>query len=457
LRRSPLRDLTLRLREAFPSKQRRQAIWSIALPIMGGMMSQNVMNLVDIGMVGHLGDVALAATGIGAFTNFMAISFITGISAGVLALAARRLGEGREEETAVPLNGGLILTLLFGIPAGLAFIAATPQVFSLLTDDPGVAAQGIPYLQVRLLSIVAVGMNFSFRGYWSAIHLTGIYLRTLVIMHAINIFLNWVLIFGNLGAPELGVFGAGLGTTISLYIGTVLYFLFAWRHARDKGFLHRIPSTRTLFQQLRLSLPASLQQVFLSLGMVTMLWIVSRIGTAEVAAVNVLMTINLTALLPAFGIALACSTLVGNTLGRGDVEEAARWGWNSAFLALVYGVLLSALVIPVAGPVLSVFLTNPETRDLAYLPMVLWAILIGFDTAGMVLMNGFMGAGDTRRSMWISVLWQWVFFLPIAFLVGPVLGFGLLGVWIVNGVYRVGQASVAAHQWAGRRWAHIDI
>ena len=67
------------------------------------------------------------------------------------------------------------------------------------------------------------------------------------------------------------------------------------------------------------------------------------------------------------------------------------------------------------------------------------------------------GAGDTRRSMWISLLWQWAFFLPLAFLVGPVFGFGLLGVWIVNGIYRVGQALNCAHQWKSRKWARVQI
>jgi MATE family multidrug resistance protein len=441
----------------FPKRDRRQMIWGIALPIMGGMMSQNILNLVDIGMVGRLGDSALAATGIGSFSNYLAISFIIGLSAGVQAIAARRLGEGRHSETAIPLNGGLLLAVLIGIPLCVVLVLATPAAFNVLTDDPAVREQGIPYLQVRIASMIAVGMNFSFRGYWSAIHMTGVYLRTLLIMHAINIFLNWVLIFGNLGAPELGVFGAGLATTISLYIGTLLYFFFALRHARDKGFLHGMPSRNTLWQQFKLSLPSSLQQLFFSAGLVTLVWIVGRIGTAEVAAINILMTFHITALLPAFGIALAATTLVGNALGRGDPDDAAAWGWNCAALTFVYGVALSLILIPLAEPLLAVFLTNPQTRELAYLPMLLWALMISFDTAGMVLMNALIGAGDTRRAMWISLLWQWVFFLPLAYLFGPVLGFGLLGVWIVNGVYRVGQALNCGTQWGSRKWAHIKV
>jgi len=441
----------------FPDRERRAMIWRIALPIMGGMMSQNLLNLVDIAMVGHLGDTALAATGIGGFTNYLAIAFIIGLSAGVQALASRRMGEGRDDDTAVPLNGGLILAVLIGLPMCVLMVWLAPLAFDLLTDDPAVAEQGIPYLQVRLLAMVAVGMNFAFRGYLSAIHFTSIYLRTLVMMHALNIFLNWVLIYGKLGAPELGVFGAGLATTIAQYLGVALYFWFAWQHAHDKGFLHRLPSRSTLWQQFRLSLPASLQQLFFSAGMLTLIWIVSHIGTAEVAALNVLMTINLTVILPAFGIALASTSLVGNALGRKDVEDAARWGWNAAVLTGIYGTVLGLLLIPVARPLLGVFLTNPETRDLAWHPMLLWALLIGPDTAGMVLMNALVGAGDTRRSMWISVVWQWVVFLPLAWLAGPVWGFGLLGVWVVLGGYRTGQAVSSALVWRSRKWAGIEI
>jgi putative MATE family efflux protein len=441
----------------FPDKERRGRIWAIALPIMGGMMSQNILNLVDIGMVGVLGDSALAASGIGSFSNYLAISFIIGLSAGVQALAARRLGEGRPTETAIPLNGGLLLALVLGVPLCIILVLATPWAFTFLSKDPEVVALGVPYLQVRMLSMMAVGMNFSFRGYWSAIHMTGVYLRTLLIMHAINIFLNWVLIFGNLGAPELGVFGAGVATTISLYIGTGLYFFFALRHARDKGFLRGIPSLQTLKQQFKLSLPASLQQVFFSAGLVTLIWIIGQIGTAEVAATNVLMTFHITALLPGFGIALAATTLVGNALGRGDVQDAAMWGWNSAILTLLYGLIVTLAVILFSQPILGVFLKDPETRALAHLPMQLWALVLGLDLAGMVLMNALIGAGDTRRSMWISLISQWVFFLPLAYVVGPVLGFGLLGVWIVNGIYRSGQAIVCVQQWAGRKWAQVEI
>jgi len=149
--------------------------------------------------------------------------------------------------------------------------------------------------------------------------------------------------------------------------------------------------------------------------------------------------------------------MVGNALGKGDTEDAVLWGWNTAAMALVYGISMSLLLIPFSDPLLGVFLTNPETRQLAYWPMILWALAIGVDTTGMVLMNALIGAGDTRRSMWITVIAQWVFFLPFAFIAGPVLGYGLLGIWIVNAIYRAGQAIVCVQSWAGRRWVGIKL
>ena len=225
-------------------------IWSIALPIMGGMMSQNVLNLVDIGMVGRLGTARwLPPESAGLPTTWRSRSSSACPPAfrHCAATAWAKAGIGNRHT----LNGGLLLALMIGLPLCIILILATPYAYTFLSADPEVRELGIPYLQVRIASMIAVGMNFSFRGYWSAIHMTGIYLKTLLIMHAINIFLNWVLIFGNLGAPELGVYGAGLATTISLYIGTALYFFFAIGKASDKGFLHRIPSRDTLVEAIQ--------------------------------------------------------------------------------------------------------------------------------------------------------------------------------------------------------------
>ena len=441
----------------FPDHTRRRQLFAIALPVIGGMTSQNVLKLVDIGMVGRLGDTALAATGLGSFANWLSMAFILGLSTGVQAIAARRLGQGACGELALPLNGGLLLALLLGTPLTAALILLAPEIMALLNPDPDVVAEAGPYLQVRLLALVAVGMNFSFRGYWSAVHLTRLYLVTLLIMHAVNVFLNWVFIFGNLGAPALGVVGAGLATTLSIYLGLAVYVYFGLKYAREEGFLRALPTLAMLKSQLKVSLPASLQQFFFAAGMLTLLIIIGRIGTQELAAVNVLMTLGLVIILPAIGFGLATATLVGNALGREDPADAKLWGWNAAFFVAVLGVLLGAVVMLFGRPLLSVFLTDPATVDLALPALMISAAIIGVDAAGMVLINALLGAGDTARVMRISIVAQWGIFLPLAALVGPVLGGGLLAVWALQAVYRCGQAAWFVRVWNQGRWQAIKL
>ena len=184
-----------------PDPSRRKRILALALPIIGGMVSQNVLNLVDTLMVSQLGDAALAGVGLGSFANFMCTAFITGLSAGVQAMSARRLGEGRESEKAIPLNGGLLLAAVIGVPASALLIWLAPRFFPLLADQAPVSAVGAPYLQARLTAMVAIGMNFSFRGYFNGVGLSRLYLRTLLVMHATNVVVSYALIFGVAGLP----------------------------------------------------------------------------------------------------------------------------------------------------------------------------------------------------------------------------------------------------------------
>jgi len=444
-------------RHYFPDRDRRRALLTLALPIIGGMMSQNILNLVDIAMVGRLGTQALAAVGLGSFANWLAMAFILGLSTGVQAICARRVGQAAHGEIAVPLNGGLTLAILLGVPLSAVVIVLAPAYLSLLNPEREVVEAATPYLQVRLLALVAVGMNFSFRGYWAAVHKTGLYLATLLIMHAVNIFLNWVLIFGNLGAPALGATGAGLATTLSVFLGTLIYIGFGIRHAWDEGFLHRRPTWAMLRSQMKLSLPASLQQLFFAAGMVALITIVGYIGTRELAAVHVLLTLGLLIVLPAIAFGMATSTMVGNALGRENIEDARLWGWNSMLFVGALGTLMGLFVILFGKPILGVFLTDPATLQVAYFPMLITGVMIGIDTAGLAVMHALLGAGDTHKVMKITIVMQWLLFLPLAVLVGPMLGFGLIGVWLLYALYRIGQTIWFAAAWKHGRWAEIKV
>ncbi len=434
---------------------RRRQILDLALPIIGGMVSQNVLNLVDTLMVGHLGDAALAGVGLGSFANFMCTAFITGLSAGVQAMSSRRKGEGRVADQAVPLNGGLLLAAVLGIPLTVVLIALTPRFFPLLADAPAVTAIGAPYLQARLVAMVALGMNFSFRGYFNGVGLSRLYMRTLLVMHAVNVVVSYVLIFGPFGLPSYGAVGAGIGSSIATWVGTATYFVLAWRHARSAGFLRGLPDGLTTRVMLRLSLPAGLQQFFFATGMTVFFTIIGRIGTAELAASNVLLNLLLVALLPAMGFGLAAASLVGESLGRADPAEARRWVREVAVLAMAaIGIIsLPALIAPdlLLGP----FLHDPETLALARWPLRLIALGMPIDALGMVLMFSLQGAGDTRTVLVVSVGLQWLLLLPAVYFVGALLG--LLGIWIVQLGYRALQTGVFTVIWRRGKWATISV
>jgi len=430
---------------------------NLALPIIGGMMSQNVLNLVDTAMVGVLGPTALAAVGIASFASFMTGAVVMGLGTAVQAMTARRIGEGRAEESAIPLNGGLLLALVISLPLSLAACLFAPKLFPYLNADPAVIADGVPYFQARVLAVMAVGMNFSFRGYLTGVSLTRFYLRTLLIMHACNVVLNYLLIYGKFGFPELGAQGAGIGTAVSTYIGTGIYFFLTWRVARANGFLHRIPRGQTMATMLRLSIPSAIQMFLFAAGMTTLFWIIGQVGTQELAATNVLTNLFLVALLPGMGFGMAAMTLVSEALGRVDADDARQWAFDVLKIACLVMAAIGVPALLFPDLVLSGFIHDPDTRALGVAPLRLFGAMMAIEGASIVFMNSLLGAGAARAVMLTSVLTQWLVGLPAAFIVGPHLGFGLLAIWGTFAGYRLLQTVIFAGLWMRGRWVSIRI
>ena len=439
------------------SSPRTREILHLSLPIIGGMMSQNLLNLVDTWLVGGLGAAALAACGLANFLNFMAVAAITGLSTAVQAMAARRVGEGRIGESAIPLNGGLLLSLVVGLPLSLLLIALAPWFFPAMVNDPAVAEQGVPYLQWRLVAVALIGMNFSFRGYWSAVKLTRLYLYTLIWMHALNIVFSWTLIYGKFGFPAMGTAGAGLGTSLSIAVGTATYFWHAGRHARGHGFLHGLPNREQIRGLLKLGMPTCIQQLLFSGGFTMLFWIVGQVGTAELAVANVLINITLLAVLPGIGFGLAATTLVSQALGRKDADDAHRWAWDVYKVAAKLFLALAVPMMLVPEPILEFFLRDAHLVEIGRVPLQLIGLGILLDGLGLIMMHALLGAGATGIVMKVSVGFQWVLFLPVAYVLGPMLGYGLTAVWLAMTVYRALQSGVFVLAWERKSWVHIRL
>ena len=434
-----------------------KAVLGISLPVMGGMLSQNLLNLADTAMVGRLGPVDLAAVGIGGVANFLAMSAMLGLSPAVQAMAARRKGEGAENVMAEPLNGGLLLAVLIGAPVSVLLYHLAPAAFGVLTRDSDVVTTGIPYLQARVAAVMAIGINFSFRGYWNGISRAKCYMVTLCSMNVLNILLNYMLIFGHWGAPALGATGAGVASCIATYAGSLMYAALGLKLARPNGFLRRRPSATVLRTLIRLACPSALQQMSYAGGVTVLFWIIGLVGTVQLAAANIIVTLYLLGVMPGLGFGIAAASLVGQSIGAGDPNDASRRGWEVVGVAVV---ALGLIGLPmILAPHIMLRLFTPDTDVIAAGKgaIILAGIGLPIQAVGLVLTQTLMGAGDNMRVMLISIGCQWGVLLPGAYLMGPVLGLGLTGIWCVQLLYRVLYSATMTIRWRQGAWRTIEV
>ena len=434
-----------------------KAVLGISLPVMGGMLSQNLLNLADTAMVGRLGPVDLAAVGIGGVANFLAMSAMLGLSPAVQAMAARRKGEGAESVMAESLNGGLLLAILIGAPLSILLYHLAPAAFGVLTKDEAVVTTGIPYLQARVAAVVAIGINFSFRGYWNGISRAKCYMITLCSMNVLNIVLNYMLIFGRWGAPALGAAGAGVASCIATYAGSLMYAVLGLQLARPHGFLRRWPSATVLRTLIRLACPSAVQQMSYAGGVTILFWIIGLVGTVELAAANIIVTLYLLGVMPGIGFGMAAASLVGQALGASDPDDAAKRGWEVVGVAVVMLGLIALPMILFPEMMLRLFTPAPDVIAAGRGAIILAGIGLPIQAVGLVLTQALMGAGDNLLVMLISIGCQWGVLLPGAYLMGPRLGLGLTGIWCIQLLYRVLYSATMSIRWKQGTWRTIEV
>ena len=438
--------------------QRFTTIFSLGLPIIGGMLSQSLLNLVDAAMVGALGETSLAGIGIGGYAIFIAISLILGLSSGVQAQIARRKGQDRDHEIAIPLIWGLLCALLITIPLTLLFLHSSEYIVALFSDDIQAIAIADSYFDYRILALLAIGLNLSVRGYWNGTNRPMVYLRVLLLTHILNAVLNYLLIYGHLGFEPMGAPGAGLGTTISLYFGAMLIGLLTLQDtARRKLNRFNLAERTALKSLLRLAIPHSIQQFFFAAAVAVLFWIIGLLGTEQQAIGHVLINLALLLILPGVGLGIASTTLVSHALGQQRPELACRWGWDVIVVATIIMATLSLPMWLAPEAILSLFLTTEQAIAEARLPLMLTGAAICLDAAAIVLTQALLGAGANRTVMIITTAGQWLFYLPLAWFVGPWLGFGLTGIWIIQIIHRSLSSLAFIYIWNKRSWVHIRI
>lgn len=423
----------------------------LAWPIMLGMLSQSMLNLVDAAMVGRLGETALAGVGLGGYAMFMMTALVFGLSSSVQSQTAQRQGAGASLTS--PLYAGLWLGLISGMLVTLLAWWQAPWFMQWLSPAPDVHDVAVDYFRWRVLALTAIALTLCFRGYWNGRQHTQVYLRIIVAVHLLNVVLSAGLIFGLAGLPRLGATGAGVGTTVSIMVGLLIWVWVTLRRDAYARWRQLLPDRQILRATAFLALPHSAQQLWFAAGYAVLFWLLSQLGTASVAVGHVLINLSLLLILPGVGVGVAAMSLVGEALGRDAEQEAHRWGMDALWVAWL---LLAVLALPMLWApesVLGLFFSSPELITLGALPLQLTGLMMMIDAAALVLAQALMGAGAQRTVMIVTLGMQWLFFLPLAWWVGLALGHGLLGIWLMQLLYRIINSAGFLWIWQRRQWA----
>jgi Na+-driven multidrug efflux pump len=218
-----------------------------------------------------------------------------------------------------------------------------------------------------------------------------------------------------------------------------------------------MPTLSELRTLLQLSIPSSLQQLIFAMSIMVLFSIIAQLGTDELAISQVLINLALLLILPAVGLGMAATTLVSQALGNQDTNLAASIGWDVVKVATLILMILSTPLWLIPDAILGLFIHDLDIVDKARLPLQITGLAICLDTAAIIFTHALLGAGANRTVMLISTLGQWFFYLPLAWIIGPYLGGGLLGIWLVQLLHRGLSSVVFAYIWSLKRWVHIRL
>ncbi len=435
---------------------RDRSIAVLSAPIVGGMLSQILQNLVDTAMVGRLDAASLAAVGMGATATWLSVSLLLGIGSATQALVARRIGEERPADAGQVLDNSLLLGGAAGLVAALAIYMLAPGIFSLLSDDTQVAEIGTGYLQMRTIGFPFVVLNFAFRGFYHGIGDTRTYLKAIALTNLLNVVLDLLLIFGLLGFPRMEARGAGLATSLGLMGGTLYYVLRAAPVTRLRvrfGALRFAQVTReTCAGIVAIMVPNGLQSMGNAMGILAFYWMMGRISTMAVAVTNLMVNISSVFYLPALGMGLAAATLVGQAMGRGEPDDAEAWGWETVRLA-VYGFTIAGIVMAVVpGPVLRLFTDDQAVISEGMLALRVTAAGQFAVAASMVLSNVLISAGQARFVAVATLVCTYLITLPMTYVFCVMMGGGVALGWLLNGLGRLLTAGAMVVNFRSGKW-----
>lgn len=399
------------------------------------MVMESLFAVVDIFWAGHLSPEAVATINLTESMIVIVFTVAMGLSIGVTATVARRIGEKdpeRAAEAAVQGIGlGIITALIIAIP-GIVF---APTLLRLMGAAPEVVATGQNYTRIMLGGNVVILLLFLINAIFRGAGDAAIAMRVLWLANGINIVLCPLLMFGVGPFPELGVTGAAIGTTIGRGTG-VLYQIYRLRRRDGRVLIrreHLVVKPDVMKALLRLSGTGTFQVFIGMASWIGLTLINASFGTTALAGFAIAIRIILFALLPAWGLANAAATMVGQSLGAGKPERGEQAVWKAAKYNVAFLGTAGLVFVIFAGPIAHLFTEDAIVAAIAAdcLRIISYGYL--FYAYAMVLTQSFNGAGDTWTPTWLNLFCFWLWEIPIAWVLARHFNLGPQGVaWAVT-------------------------
>lgn len=412
-----------------------RSVLLLAVPMVLEVVLESVFAVTDVFFVSKLGEAAIATVGLTESMMTIVYTLAIGLSIGVTATVARRIGEHNPDAAARAAVQAIALGAILAVVLGVIGITWAPELLRLLGASDDVVATGSGFTRIMLGGNAGVVMlflvNAAFRGAGDA----AIAMRVLWIANAINIVLGPLLIFGVGPLPEMGVMGAATATTIGRGTGAAiaLWRLFQpGRHIQVRREHLRL-QPEVMARLIRLSGTATLQVFIGAASWIGLIRILSQFGSAALAGYTIAIRIILFALFPSWGLGNAAATMVGQGLGAGKPDRSERAVWIAGFYNLCFLGAVGILFVSLAEPIVSAFTTDP--RVLPYATDGLLIVALGFPVYayGMVITQSFNGAGDTWTPTWLNFIVFWLFGIPLAYVLSTRVGMGPDGVfWAIT-------------------------
>jgi MATE family multidrug resistance protein len=404
----------------------------LAYPIVLTQLSMSVMQIVDTAMVGRLGPTELGAVGFGGIWLWTALTLFIGTTQGVQTFVAQDFGAGREASTGAWFWQGLYAVLPLTIVGIATFALCLPAFLALLAPPEEMRPLTVLYVQARAWGspigvVTAIAAAF-FRGVGDT--RTPLYVTVFAV--SANAVLDYGLIFGRLGLPELGVAGAGYATAIAQWMAAVLILGALLRPAVRRRFRTgwTRPEARNVRRFVWTSAPVGAQWLLGMSSFAVFSTLVAHMGSTSIAASQALIAVLSISIMLASGLSIASSTLVGQYIGARDLVAADRAHRSAIRMGLLVSLVLAAIFVCAPDVLIRLFTEDDALLEAGASLMLVGAVLQVFDTMVNISSGSLRGAGDTRWPLLVTTSLAWLVYLPLAYLLGITLGGGLLGAWV---------------------------